>query len=638
MRIFKVLFLVLFISSCLANSIKQDPYFRHTIEKGETVYSISKKYNVTPFDIYRLNPDAKDGIKENTTLLIPSKTTLKSNNEDEEAEVTHHVVKPKETLYSLAKQYGVSVADLKEWNPTVEKEGLKIGQEIVVSKTYKPSAGTDVVSVKEIKSKTEFSNHVVKTGETLFSLSKQYNISIDYLKALNPQLKDGLKISDTLKIKKEKKIEVTQTSATKYYTVKQSETLYSISKQFNVSEEVLTQLNPELNFGLKEGMLLKMPENKVVFDTVSNKNQKLNKHLLQTVDFDSQKELVILLPFNLRKMEADSTKSYKDYIKNSKFLNLTLDFYSGALVAIDSAKSLGLPVRVRILDVEESSKSSNVSQIITRNNFSNVDAVIGPFYNANAEVAAQLLAKYNIPLISPLSKELSKPISNLYNAVPSKEHLNAALMNYLLSKEGNIVAVISQKKNASKEYLQNNYSTIKFPLINEKGSFTIEAIRKELVKGKKNFVILDSEQAGQIMNVTSHLMKLKDEFDIQLVVFEIYDTLDYEEIKMEHLTSLNLLYPSVSKEATSVEELLAIKKLTQANKLSPNYYVVKGFDLTLDTMLRICQKESFSETVKVFSSEGVESGFNYVNENGTWVNKAIYIQFFDNDYTIKTAE
>lgn len=640
MRIFKVLFLVLFISSCLANSIKQaPPYFRHTIEKGETVYSISKKYNVTPFDIYRLNPDAKEGIKENTILLIPSKTAILDNKEEEDdAKITSHIVKPKETLYSLAKQYGVSVADLKEWNPSVEKEGLKIGQEIVVSKTYKPSAGTDVVSVKEIKSKTEFSNHVVKTGETLFSLSKQYNISIDDLIALNPQLKDGLKISDTLKIKKESKIEVTQTSATKYYTVKQSETLYSISKQFNVSEEVLTQLNPELNFGLKEGMLLKMPENKVVFDTVSNKNQKLNKQLLQTVDFDTQKELVILLPFNLRKMEADSTKSYKDYLKNSKFLNLTLDFYSGVLVAVDSAKALGLPVRVRILDVEESSKSSNISQIISRNNFSGVDAIIGPFYNANAEVTAQLLAKYNTPLISPLSKELSKPIPNLYNAVPSKDDLNNTLMNYLMSKESNIVAIISQKKNASKEYLQSNYKAIKFPTINEKGSFTLDAIKKELVKGKKNYVILDSEQAVQIMNVTSHLMKLKEEFDIQLVVFEIYDTLDYEEIKMENLTSLNLLYPSVSKEPTSVEDLIAIKKLTEANKLKPNYYVVKGFDITLDTMLRICQKESYLETTQTFASEGVESGFNYVNENGTWVNKAIYIQYFDNDYTIKTAE
>lgn len=78
--------------------------------------------------------------------------------------------------------------------------------------------------------------------------------------------------------------------------------------------------------------------------------------------------------------------------------------------------------------------------------------------------------------------------------------------------------------------------------------------------------------------------------------------------------------------------------MVTANKLNPNYYVVKGFDVTFDTLLRICQSENFEETSQKFSTDGVENGFNYVNENGTWVNKAIYIQFYDTDYTVKTAE
>lgn len=639
MKIFKVLFLVLFFSSCLAN-VKQDPYLRHTIEKGETVYSIAKKYNVTPFDIYRLNPDAKEGIKENTTLLIPKSTSsasISTSNDDEGAEVTTHKVAPKETLFSLAKQYSVSVADLKEWNPEVEKTGLKIGQELVVSKIYKPTAGVNHVEVQEVKSTTSVSTHVVKTGETLYSLSKKYNVSIDELKALNPQLEENdLNIGDTLKIKRENKISVTNNLENNFYTVKPKETLFSLTKQFNVSEEELVRLNPELRLGVKEGMVLKLPTALVIKDSLSNVRPKSN--LLATVDFTTKKELVLLLPFNLGKMESDSTKTNKDFLKNSKFLNLTLDFYSGALVAIDSAKTLGLPVNIKILDVESSKNSSNIAQIISRNNFSGVDAVIGPFYNSHAESAAQYLSKYNVPVISPLSKELSKPIPNLFNAVPSQLQLNEALMNYLYSKEENIVAVISQKKNASKDYLKKNHPLVKFPIADENGGVTLEALRAELVKGKKNFVILDSEIAGQIMNVTSYLMKLKEEFDIQLVVFEIYDTLDYEEIKMQNLTELKLLFPSVTKEPKTIQELVAYKKLMEANKLNPNYYVVKGFDVTFDTLLRICQNETFEETAQKFATDGVENGFNYVNENGTWVNKAIYIQYYDTDYTIKTAE
>lgn len=637
MRILKVVFLVLFFTSCVAKNSMQDPYVRHTVQKGETVYSISKKYQVTPFDIYRVNPDAKDGIKENSTLLIPQAASATSTNtEDEDAIVTRHKVAKKETLYSLAKQYSVSVTDLKEWNPEVAKNGLKIGQDLIVSKEYKTNAGIDHVEVQEVSNTTSLSSHVVKTGETWYSLSRKYNVSVDELKSLNSQFSDGLNIGDTLKVKVQNEIKVTDNLQNKFYVVKPQETMYSLTKQFNISEDELVKLNPELNLGVKEGMVLKLPNAITVKDSLATVKPKAN--LLATVDFDTQKELVLFLPFNLAKMQSDSTKTYRNYVENSKFLNITLDFYSGAKVAIDSAKTLGLPVNIKILDIESSRNSSNVAQIISRSNFSNVNAVIGPFYNSHAETAAQLLAQYNVPVISPLSKEISKPIPNLFNAVPSQSELNKALLDYLYAKEGNILAIISDKKNSSKEFLQNNHPLVKFPTVNEKGIVTIDAIRSLLVSDKKNFVILDSEKASQVMRVTNNLAKLKEEFDVQLVVFEVYDTFDYEEIKMKNLTDLQMLYPSATMEPTTIEQKVAYDKLFRANRLEPNNFVAKGFDVTFDTLLRICQAESYQETVEKFTTEGVENGFNYVNENGTWLNKKVFIQYYDTDYTIKTAE
>ena len=637
MRILKVVFLVLFFTSCVAKNSMQDPYVRHTVQKGETVYSISKKYQVTPFDIYRVNPDAKDGIKENSTLLIPQAVSATSTNtEDEDAIVTTHKVAKKETLYSLAKQYSVSVADLKEWNPEVAKNGLKIGQDLIVSKEYKTNAGIDHVEVQEVSNTTSLSSHVVKTGETWYSLSRKYNVSVDELKSLNSQFSDGLNIGDTLKVKVQNEIKVTDNLQNKFYVVKPQETMFSLTKQFNISEDELVKLNPELNLGVKEGMVLKLPNAITVKDSLATVKPKAN--LLATVDFDTQKELVLFLPFNLAKMQSDSTKTYRNYVENSKFLNITLDFYSGAKVAIDSAKTLGFPVNIRILDIESSKSSSNVARVISRNDFSNVNAVIGPFYNSHAETAAQLLAQYNVPVISPLSKEISKPIPNLFNAVPSQSELNKALLDYLYAKEGNILAIISDKKNSSKEFLQNNHPLVKFPTVNEKGIVTIDAIRSLLVSDKKNFVILDSEKASQVMRVTNNLAKLKEEFDVQLVVFEVYDTFDYEEIKMKNLTDLQMLYPSATMEPTTIEQKVTYDKLFRANRLEPNNFVAKGFDVTFDTLLRICQAESYQETVEKFTTEGVENGFNYVNENGTWLNKKVFIQYYDTDYTIKTAE
>ena len=89
---------------------------QHVVAKGETVFQIAKKYEVTPYDIYRLNPDAKEALKENTTLLIPKPSTGKA---------IVHEVGEKETLYGIAKKYNVTVSDLEQWNKSALEGGLK---------------------------------------------------------------------------------------------------------------------------------------------------------------------------------------------------------------------------------------------------------------------------------------------------------------------------------------------------------------------------------------------------------------------------------------------------------------------------------------------------------------------------------
>ena len=91
---------------------------KHIVAKGETITQIAQKYNVTPLDIYTLNPDARNGVKEKTVLLIPSKNKVVKipNKETKPAvlstrETKSHVVQPKETPYGLARQYGITLAE-----------------------------------------------------------------------------------------------------------------------------------------------------------------------------------------------------------------------------------------------------------------------------------------------------------------------------------------------------------------------------------------------------------------------------------------------------------------------------------------------------------------------------------------------
>ena len=633
MKLLKVVFFVFLFSSCVAQS-SQDGVQKHIVVKGETVYQIAKKYQITPFDIYRLNPDAKEGIQENTTLLIPKKV---SNSQQEQlnqfsGDVKKHKVETKETLYSIAKKYEVSVADLKEWNEAELKDGLKIGQEIIVSVNYLPS-NSGFVEVKEVKTTSTVSSHVVKMKETKFGISKKYNISIEELERLNPQIIEGLEVGQVLKIKEnnvEEVIAIKETKSSNFYIVKSEETLYSLSKKLSVSEDKLIELNPEIKLGFREGMVLKIP--------LSYDGDKQKVDLLTTVNKNRKRNLVLLLPFNLNKIQTDSLKTQKDYLKENKFLNLTLDFYSGAIMAIDSAKVLGLPVHVKILDVESSRNSSNVAQIITKNDFSKVDAVIGPFMYSHVENTAQLLSKFKTPVISPLSKELGLPLDNLYYSIPSQENLTDKIFQYMENKSGNVIAVISGNKSSTKDYLIKQYPNVKYPNFDEKGALNLESLKSSLVKGQKNFVILETEKAALILHTTKALIEFKEEYDIQLVVLELYNTLDFEEIPITNLTELNMLFPSYKKEVDTDAGRIFEKEYKKNNNVTPNAYATKGFDLTFDTILRICQEDGFVPSTKHNISEQVENTFNYNIKEGKNVNEGTYIMYYDTDFSIKQAQ
>lgn len=550
---------------------------QHVVAKGETVFQIAKKYEVTPYDIYRLNPDAKEALKENTTLLIPKPSTGKA---------IVHEVGEKETLYGIAKKYNVTVSDLEQWNKSALEGGLKKGQQIFVSK---PSSTQE------------------KSLSTI--------------------------VSDT-------KPKIATKTALSEYEVQPKETLYSLTKKFNISQEDLIKLNPDLLEGVKIGMILNVPSipnvNVKVKDSVLAPKNKTN--LLASVDFTEQKSMVLLLPFNINKIETDSVKTKTEQLKTNKFLNLTLDFYAGAQMAIDSAKVLGLPVNVKVYDVESTKYSSNVASIISKNNFENVDVVVGPFQNTVVETTAQLLAKYDVPVISPLSKERGLPMDNLYYSIPSEDLLKASMFNYFKSKNGNVVAIISSKKTTSKEYISANHPEVKHAAFNDKGALDVALLKTQLVKGQKNFVLMEIEKASTILNITNVLKGLQKEYDIQLAVLELYDALNFEEIPMKNLTDLKLLFPSATKVAETPEEKIFELQFKKINNIYPNAAAKKGFDITFDAMLRICQPEGFAKSAVSTKTEYIENAFDYSSNNGMITNNATYLLYYDSDLTIKQAQ
>lgn len=654
-------FLSLFICFFLIGfcGFSQEKISKHIVAKGETVVQISQQYKITPADIYRLNPDAQNGIKPEMVLLIQNsleakpvkqntKTTVKTDN----PMTTMHVVVAKETVYSLAKTYNTTVADLEKLNPEIVKEGLKIGGTIKIpSKSDKSVINTESTSNKQkFITKTEPVYHSVVAKETKYSIAKIYGISVDDLEKANPEIKDGLQIGFRLKIvggktpsslnakedepMVEKPIEKIEDLMT--YEVMPKETLYSLTKKFNIDQDELFRLNPSLKNGVKEGMVLKFPSDVIVNEIVEKKFSPLAKNL----KIQDAKKLVMLLPFNISKIESDTVNSTVSRLKTDKFLNMTLDFYAGALMAIDSAKTLGLNIEIKILDSQETKNTSNIVALIEQNNIKNADVVIGPFYQYNVEKTAELLVKNNVYVISPLSKETSKSYKNLILATPSNEMIKSAMFDFMKEKKGNIVAVVDPKKGNSKKYISQKNKDIRFVPMDATGKFTTDSIAIKLVKNKMNYVILDSEKTGMILKTINFLITLSKDYQLQLVILEKNETLDFEEIPLDKLAKLKMLYPSLTNENEMVESRIFEREFKEKNKVFPNQFATRGFDITFDTLLRLSQEKSFAATLDTDTTQQVDSKFDYDKKNpsDSFTNKGIYILYYDTDLSVKIAQ
>jgi hypothetical protein len=457
------------------------------------------------------------------------------------------------------------------------------------------------------------------------------------------------------------------------HTVAKGETIIQIAQRYNCTPYDIFQLNPNLQTSLQPNTILLIPHKDTTKKSiVPTKSDTKETKLLNTVavkapnptkisdtlgpnspfakvkkEYQSlspnqttsiKKKLVLLLPFNLPKVEGDSLNSITSRLKKDKFLNLTLDFYSGALMAIDSAKVIGLPVEVSIYDSQETKNSSAILAIHQSNGLDTADAIIGPFYQNNVEKTAALFVNSNVPVISPLSKDLGNTFPNLYQTIPTAESLKKAVFDYMIAQEGNIIAVIDKKKESARQFMKQNYSQVQYAPLLENGNLSVDGFKSLLQKNTMNYVVLATENTGMIKWTMSTMMSLFANYRLQLVIMEPNETLDTDEISFENLTKLKLLYPSIARDNDNFNAKIFKKEYRKKNKVYPNTYATRGFDLTFDTLMRLVQDKTYAETVDSFATEQVDNKFEfYQKEDGGYTNKGIYILYYDTDLTIKEA-
>ncbi|HEY9185037.1 MAG TPA: LysM peptidoglycan-binding domain-containing protein [Salegentibacter sp.] len=652
--------LVLFFAFQLftASAIGQE-YKYHEIKPGETVYSIAKSYNISEEAIYKYNPDARNGIEVSSKLVIPISQAKASTKAGEDVSFRTHKVARKETLYSLSKQYEVSIEDIKRYNPHLYSVELRTGEEvrIPVGEREKAPASSERRVNTDIKNQIpDTREHVVLPKETKYGIARKYGLTVKELEALNPKvdvlqpgimLRVGTKVLDQPVILTDDKFE--------FYEVQPKETLYSLSRRFEVAQDSLVALNPALEDGLKTGMVLKVPnKDQRKDDFASSENEILNdrdqleKEALASEKLDLEKEIrnyktkviSLMLPFNLHKIESDSIHDYKMAIENERILRISLDFYGGALMAVEEAKELGISSSLRTYDTRQN--AGEVVNIINTNNFDNVDAVIGPFLQSTTEAAAARLEPRGIPVINPLSNRAMKPFDNLFQSRPTDEMLRKAMLDYLKENAGtkNIVIIADGQAYQVKEQLRSIFPTARV-ITPSNGNITAENLDESLVEERENWVVLESSSVGVISSVTSGLNRLARDRDITLLTTDKNSTYDNFNVSNNHLARLNLHYPSVDREYNREISREFIEEYTEKYGVEPNQYAVRGYDLTLDILLRLASAENLYASFEdhLGYTEYNENKFYYIKgDRGGYHNEAVYIMRLNEDLTLSTVE
>ncbi len=632
-------------------------YKYHTVAPEENVYRIAQKYNLSTEDIYKYNPDAKNGVQVGTKLVIPiqgdavspGETTTKST---EAVTFRTHKVEKKETLYSLSKQYNVSIEDIKRYNKQLYSKELQNGETIQIpvfaTRDRDISQPRTIAVAKEsTPAQTQQTReHIIIPKETKYGIARKYGMTVKELEELNPTV-DVLQPGIMLKVGTDVLNEpVVLTDDTfQFYEVQPQETMFGLTRRFQIDQDSLIALNPALKDGLKYGMVLKVPtkdssgkELEDVEMPVAETSEVKSMDLSENLKDFSTKNLVLMLPYNLSKVRNDSVSNSVKVLQDDRVMRISLDFHNGVIMAVERAKELGISTNLKVFDTQQ--QASRVTSITQSNNFENVHAVIGPLLQATSEEAASRLLREKIPVVSPISNRELKAIPNLYQARPSDEMLRDAMIEYLRknAQGKNVVIIADGKSTGTKTRLMNalpNAKTVN-PGANNVAESTLAAA---LVKGRENWVILESESMGLLSSATSALNRLARNNNITLFTTNKNNSFENDVVSNDHLGRLKFHFPSEYKEFDETVKDDFIEAYKAKYGVIPNKYTVRGYDLTLDILLRLAAMGSLEKSVEAnVLTEYVENKFLYrPNPNGGFYNDAVYIMHYNEDLTLSVA-
>ncbi|RAR50838.1 LysM peptidoglycan-binding domain-containing protein [Flavobacterium lacus] len=616
------------------SSFSASNFITYEVLPGETLYGISRRYGLTVDDLMDAN-NLVGVLRSGQILQIPVKSNSKENDENGQ----FHLVQEGETKYGLSKRYGVTIGELEQKNPQTIRM-LQTGQRIVIPGRASSSVVEKSETKQEVKvvetSRAEEIKSEPKVVETPTQIEKVEEVVVisEPQKEEKPEVKLVEKESVNLESANNNWID---------YEIQPKETLFGLARMAGVSQDKLIEMNPIMNEGVKAGTIIKMPSDKVSeykkteATTVETKRTPTSKNnveptgLLKTINKIEKKEITFLTSF--------SAEKYLSFIQNPiAEPTKEIEVFAGANFAIDSLKNMGVMVEMKNIQIEISKEGKADVSSLKKNNVDKSKAVFYYSEGINSERIAEFTAKNTIPFLVSSFEESAQKSATTYVSIPSKNDLALMVLKYISDKNGNLVVVSDAASALNEDFILQNYPKARFVTISGKDVLEDEALTKELILNRKNFVLLNTDKIGLILNTTTVLLKHSKEYTIQLALIEPKESIQKEGFSEMRFKALKTIYPSYSSRNNfnEVEKFKADFKRKYSFEASDE--VIKGFDITFDALIRLFQDKSFEALAKDEISEQLNHKFYYIKDSNVgYSNKGGYILQFDTDSNTKIA-
>lgn len=445
-----------------------------------------------------------------------------------------YTVQAKEGIYAISKKFNVTQAEINNSNPTIG-DGLKIGQQLIIPKNKTFEVKEKVVVQQP---KQQFIQHTVEKKQTLFAISRLYEVSQEDILKFNPDITKKLKTGTILQIpvksanqvvsntNKHKEIVTPTTTRNKFklHIVQKNETLFSISKLFDVTIDEIISLNPGVEKKLSIGTELKIPliksnttQDKVVNDT-STPNSATALDLTKIFEKTDQKKSVYKIAFLLPFMLGQNN--------NTSGSDRFIEFYTGALLAAYTAKEKGISLEITTYDTEKTAEK--LDEVLLNTDLKSMDLIIGPAFSNQISIIAEYAKTNKINTLIPFSSKVPTIEDNpyLFQFNPGIDIELKFTKELLTEKYQNSNLIFAEIPNVN-EFDEGNvlFNSLKKELLNSKRLFTMFELStpeytdfsSQLKKGKQNIILFNTDKYSQVQTYLNTLKSNTENYDILLL-------------------------------------------------------------------------------------------------------------------------